>query len=105
MDKKLIERIKNLLVDGLGPEAIYLFGSAADNSRYDPQKSDIDLLLIRRTSLPFRKRYAEARSCLRDLAYPFDILSYTPGEFDALKDDVYSVVHNAVKNGIKIYEK
>lgn len=102
MDDELLTQIKNRLARDYHPLMIYLFGSATDPARYNPQTSDIDLLLIKQTQLPFRKRYAEARSTLRDFPVPFDLLIYTPDEFERLRHDPYSIVQEAVTKGIRL---
>ncbi len=105
MDSQLLNKIKNKLVQNIAPEQIYLFGSANQPAIYDPNKSDIDLLLIMKTKLSYRKRYASARSCLRKFGLPFDILVYTPSEIRRLLTDKNSVISEALSTGTKIYEK
>ena len=105
MNKKLINQIKKRLVEKFQPEQIFLFGSAVSKKTFNSEKSDIDLLIIKKTDLPYRKRYAQARSSIRGFGMPFDLLIYTPDEINELKLDNYSVVNQAINNGIKLYEK
>lgn len=103
MNQQLLSQIKDKLVAHYAPSMILLFGSAVDPTRFDPDRSDIDLLMVKKTDLPFRKRYAQARACLREFEVPFDLLIYTPEEIEELKKDHYSIVYNAFLNGIKLY--
>ncbi len=105
MNKKLINQIKKCLVEKIQPEKIFLFGSAVSQEKFDDEKSDIDLLIIKKTDLPYRKRYAQARASIRGFGMPFDLLIYNPKEIEKLQLDNYSVVNQAIKNGILLYEK
>lgn len=57
----------------------YLFGSFAQNI-HEPQ-SDIDLIVVTATELPFLERAGEF-SGIFDIWPRIDLLVYTPGEFD-----------------------
>jgi len=103
LESQLLDEITSRLVNGVHPLAIYLFGSAVDSKSYDPSRSDIDLLLIQETTLPYRQRYAQARSCLRKMKIPFDVLVYTPKEIQFLMKDNMSVVSQALSKGVKVY--
>jgi len=62
-------------------EEAYLFGSASTGS-FEPA-SDIDLILIKGSALPFAARGTEFLDLFA--IYPaLDILVYTPAEFDQL---------------------
>ncbi len=64
--------------------AAYFFGSfACDNLR---PNSDIDIILVTRTKLPFIER-PRLFDDLRDLIPALDVLVYTPEEFDSLTND------------------
>ncbi len=49
------------------------------------EESDVDLLIIKDTRLPFHRRGSEVRALLRPLrpSLPMDIIVLTPGELDA----------------------
>ncbi|HAR62805.1 MAG: nucleotidyltransferase domain-containing protein [Candidatus Margulisiibacteriota bacterium] len=107
MNKKIKENlyhlIKERVVSGYDPRAIYIFGSFARGE--ETEMSDIDILIEKETDqkLPLRSSYV--RSLLRGIAYPLDILVYTSKEINEKKNDQYSVVYNALVGGIKIYER
>ena len=103
LDQQLLDEIKLKLINGVHPSAIYLFGSAVNSNVYDASRSDVDLLLVQETPLPYRQRYARARACLRKMKIPFDVLVYTPEEVEVMKKDRSSVVSEALMKGIKIY--
>jgi len=70
------ERLK-----GKGVEKAYIFGSVATNKT--THWSDIDILIVTHTTLPFIERPKEFLDLL-DLGIPVDILVYTPREFKDL---------------------
>lgn len=76
----LIRRISEAIEGQYDPERIVLFGSYATGRA--TKDSDIDLLIVKRTPLPFYKRLAEVRklvSAVRKGA-PFDPIVVTPDE-------------------------
>ena len=60
----------------------YIFGSYAQNRA--SAWSDIDLVVVTRTELPFLERPSQFAN-LFDLGIPLDLLVYTPEEFRQLK--------------------
>jgi len=79
-----------------------LFGSYArgDESR----RSDIDLILIQETSLPFLQRYepilAELNQALQGPAV--EVLIYTPAELESIQHRPF--IRQALSEGIILYE-
>ena len=71
------------LLEGSVIEA-YVFGSLATDT-YDCD-SDIDLLLVARSTRPFIERPLDYPQ-LYDLDVPFDVLVYTPEEFEKIRKD------------------
>ena len=61
------------------PERVYLFGSAAREEA--DELSDLDLVVIKRTSLPFFERLREVAKLLPAGTGGVDVLVYTPEEF------------------------
>lgn len=98
--KKELNRIVSKLQD-LEIEKIILFGSLASGNI--DFTSDIDLIIIKKTTQRFLKRleavyeYTKPRCAI-------DILVYTPEEFSKLLEES-GFVKNAVKNGQTLYEK
>ena len=76
-------KILKLTLEGKANKG-YIFGSFnSDNFNSD---SDIDIILIKETNLPFLKRYEDFTYIL-DLAPEIDLLVYTQEEFDRLIED------------------
>jgi predicted nucleotidyltransferase len=65
------------------PECIYVFGSWARGEA--DELSDIDLVVIKRTSAPFFDRLREVARLLPDAIGGVDVLVYTPEEFAAMR--------------------
>lgn len=76
----IIKKITKKLVREYHPEKIILFGSYAYGK--PDRDSDIDLLVISRTDLPFYKRLVKIRGLISDLrrGYPFEPIVLTPAE-------------------------
>lgn len=85
----------------LNPERVILFGSM--NRGDINSHSDLDLLIIWKTTLPFIER----SQVFYDAIQPnvaMDILVYTPDEIQALKDS-NPFIHRALTEGRVVYEK
>jgi len=99
-----LEEIVRRLVDGLGPEKIYLFGSYAHG---DPHEhSDIDVLII----VPDDGRdrsdvYGAAERCLRWTRVPVELLILTPWEFEQQKNLISSLPYIINKKGTLLYAR
>ena len=79
-----------------------LFGSYArgDTDEY----SDIDLVIIKETGLPFLDRYTDFGGLFQVLPRALQILVYTPEEFRNMRDNGNAFIHTVIKDGIVIYE-
>jgi len=79
-DAELLRRVTDVLVQKYRPERIILFGSYAYGRPTD--SSDIDLLIVKRTRLPFHKRWARVCELVEELVgtIPFSPLVVTPAE-------------------------
>lgn len=69
---------------GKNIDAAYIFGSFARDEAYP--WSDIDLIIVKESSLPFVERPREFFNLL-DLGFPMDILVYTPAEFADIREE------------------
>lgn len=103
----IVRRAVEFIKSELSPNRIYLFGSyASGNPRED---SDMDFLIIKSTDLPRHKRAAPLYSLKKTKAIgaqiPMDFLVYTPEEFMKYKDEINSVVAEAIRNGMLVYER
>ena len=76
-----LDRYLHILTTQSDPEQIIVFGSVASGEV--TAWSDIDLVIVQRTSLPFLKRSRQIRRLLKPRVGT-DILVYTPDEFERL---------------------
>ncbi len=76
-----LARVLGLLKEHGETEKVIVFGTLAQGKVHE--WSDIDLLVVERTGLPFFKRLRKIRGMLKPRV-GMDILVYTPEEFDAL---------------------
>lgn len=75
-----ITRISQHIIRAYKPKKILLYGSCAGGN--PAKNSDIDMLIIKQTSLPRYKRTQQIYRLLRNVKYnvPFEALVYTPQE-------------------------
>ncbi|MEJ5375368.1 MAG: nucleotidyltransferase domain-containing protein [bacterium] len=83
-------------------EKIVLFGSAARGQSDD--KSDVDLLIIKRTRKRFLDRLKEVMRILRP-DYSLDVLVYTPSELRKMLKEENPFIQQVMRDGIVLYEK
>lgn len=95
---KELERVKRRLVS-LGAQKIVLFGSAARGQI--GLFSDIDLLVVMASPLPFVERLREIYRHIKPSA--IDLFVYTPEEFHSIKE-TNPFVRQALREGKIIYE-
>ena len=103
-----LERYVRLLTKQSDPkqradlEQIIVFGSMAFGE-IQPW-SDIDLVIVQQTDLPFMKRVRQVRQLLKPRVGT-DILVYTPGEFERLRQERPFVREEIVAKGVVLYER
>jgi uncharacterized protein len=99
-----IQQLVREIAEGYQPEKIYLFGSYANGKpTYD---SDIDLLIIKKTSERKHLRHIKVRESIKN--YPFvgmDIIVYTPEELKTVQNDVVNIAKEAINTGRLLYER
>ncbi|MFB0524146.1 MAG: nucleotidyltransferase domain-containing protein [Phycisphaerae bacterium] len=86
-----------------GAERVILFGSYAQGT--PSADSDIDLLVVAKTSLSPFERYGAVRRLLNDIPSGFDIIVKTPEEYVRWRSVVNNIVYFADKYGKVIYER
>jgi predicted nucleotidyltransferase len=81
IDRNLIERVRDRIVEAFDPEAIYLFGSAARGTQRDG--SDLDLLVVMDLSggVTPRSQASNIRSLFVGWGVPMDIVVQSPETF------------------------
>ena len=100
---KQLKELARHIRRALDPDRIVLFGSYARGDA--TENSDVDLLVVARSSLPKPKRSAPLYSLLRDYPFSKDIVVYTPEEVEDYRHLRASLIHRALAEGIVLYEK
>ena len=102
LNDPLLDDIVARLVDALGPDEVYLFGSRARGD--SEEESDIDLLVIvPHSNQPGFKRDREALRALRGLGCAVDVIVLTRAEFDAKRQVVCSLPATVCREGKLLY--
>lgn len=83
-------------------ERVILFGSLARGE--EGADSDLDLVVVKRTSLPFWRRVAEIRNLLKPRVAA-DVLVYTPEEIEQLASERPFVRDEILARGRVLYER
>ncbi|MFH0775118.1 MAG: nucleotidyltransferase domain-containing protein [bacterium] len=88
------------------PERIILFGSYG--SKTEKRGSDIDLLIIKKTSKRFVDRVIEVMQSIRrefGVRYPVEPLVYTPEEWEKAKGINSIFIRTVLSKGVVLYGK
>ncbi len=97
-----LEHIMHVLTTQYQPEKVILFGSMADGTV--GEWSDIDLVIIKDTPLPFLQRLEEV-ALLCHVPVSVDFLVYTSGEFvQMIADNNPFIVKEVLQKGRVLYE-
>lgn len=85
-----------------GARLAILFGSYARGTA--TPRSDIDLIFVEDTDLPFLRRLDRYFDPLADMLHAaVETLVYTPDEFERMRERVF--IKRAVEEGIVLYER
>ncbi len=103
--RSIVRRIADLLARSYNPEKMVLFGSSVSGSM--DEESDVDLLIIKDTPLPFHRRGSEVRALLRPLhlPLPMDIIVLTPQELDVQLKRGNVFLENILREGEVLFER
>jgi len=97
-----IEHVAKIIIDNYHPEKIILFGSYAKGT--PTQGSDLDIAVIKDSSLPQHQRPREIRKYLRGICIPMDIFVYTKAEIEEWKDVKQAFITQILQTGKVVYE-
>lgn len=98
-----LEQVMHILTTQYQPEKVILFGSLAGGTV--GEWSDIDLVIIKDTSLPFLQRLKEV-ALLCFVAEGIDYLVYTPDEFaQMIAEKNPFVLKEIIEKGKVLYER
>lgn len=103
--RQIIRNISRALERNYAPERIVLFGSCAAGKQ--KAESDIDLLIIKRTSQPFYKRLTIVRKIVSPMraGMPFDPIVVTPQELAARLELGDQFLGDILRSGKTLYAK
>ena len=102
LDYGLVDQAVKKIAGEFDPEMIIIFGSVAKGEAGG--QSDLDILVVMATELPYYKRAPEVRRKLLGIPLAMDILVITPEEFRTYKDDNRSFIKEIVRTGKIAYE-
>ena len=98
-----IEQFGSKIGHEFGAEKVILFSSYAQGKA--TKDSDVDLLVVARTSLPPCQRYGAVRRLAADIPASFDIVVRTPEEYARWRSVVNNIIYFADKYGKILYER
>lgn len=102
INQKLLDEITDRIVEKINPLKIILFGSFAYGK---PNKdSDLDFFIIKKTKLPFRKRYGMVSDALYPRMIPMDFIVKTPKEINERLKKFDPFIKEVLKRGKVLYE-
>lgn len=97
-----LDRFIQIVVEHMQPERIILFGSFA-SGRID-EWSDLDLVVVAQTDLPFYDRLKQVILLVRSTV-GMDVVVYTPDEWEHLKASRMFVREEIAHKGKAVYER
>jgi len=102
MKKKRIRQLIESLLP-CDPERLYVFGSWARGE--EDMLSDLDVVVIQETPLPFFERLRKVSSLLPQQMGAVDILVYTPEEFATMQREGNAFAEMIVEEGSLVYDR
>jgi predicted nucleotidyltransferase len=100
--RRELDRYVAVLVEQMAPDKVIAFGSLASGEPH--AESDIDLVVVARTDLPFWKRLRKVRRLLQPRVAT-DLLVYTPEEFEVLCRERPFIREEILVKGRVVYER
>lgn len=97
-----LKRYLDILKNQDQPDQVILFGSLASGEIHEA--SDIDLIIIKHTELPFWQRLREMRQRLKPCV-SVNLLVYTPAEFGQLCRERLFFQKEVLAKGKVVYER
>lgn len=102
IDMQTIQAVARLIAEAFDPERVVLFGSYARGQA--SAHSDIDLLVELRTG-PKPKGNPIRRAIAERFVLPVDVVVTSPEIMARQQDNPYSVIHQALNEGIVLYDR
>ncbi len=98
-----IDHLIHRIVGQMQPRAVIVFGSYAKGTA--TFKSDLDLLIIKETTLPMAHRADELAPLLTGFRVNVDVHVYTPEEAAVYGQEPFSFVESILKSGRVAFQK
>lgn len=98
-----ITKVVEQIVEAVNPQKVILFGSYA-TGEITPD-SDLDLLVIMETDLPFAERHRQVSRAVRPRLMPLDIIVRTPREIQDSLRRVDPFMHEVLEKGFVLYAR
>lgn len=98
-----IEEVVRRIVTNVNPEKVILFGSYAYGS--PGEDSDLDILVIKDSTLPRHERVKGILRHLRGLKIPIDVVCYTPNEVEHWRETEAAFITQILRKGRVLYER
>lgn len=102
-EKKFLKEVVKNIVKGLRPNRILLFGSHAYGT--PTSDSDLDILIIKNTSLSFADRVRHVSQIIGRHIFPLDLIVLTPQEIRRRLKDFDPFLEEALTRGKVLYDK
>ncbi len=103
IDQSDLKAITHRIVAAYDPERIYLFGSYAKGEM--TKRSDIDLIIVKRSNLPRKIRGRDMDAVLADFAIDFDLLFVTPEELEVERNKSRTLLKTVMSTARLIYQR
>jgi predicted nucleotidyltransferase len=103
IDEDLIQQIADRIVTHVEPDKVVLFGSWAWGE--PDADSDLDILVVKESSLRRDKRAREVRQLFASRRFPLDVVVYTPHEVEQCLRMKGSFVKYILDQGRVLYER
>lgn len=99
-----LERLIAFAAEEFGAERVILFGSMAGELSRVGEWTDLDLVIVAETELPFHRRAGEFLRSTRPKVGA-DILVYTPPEWELMKTGNPFIREDVLQKGKVVYER
>ena len=103
IDRRLIEHIKDRIVERFDPSRIIVFGSHARGTAQ--ATSDLDIFVEMESSRPPLQRAIEVDSIFGLRIWPMDVFVYTPAEVEQLRQQRSSFLSAIESDDKVLYER
>jgi len=104
IDMETIRDVTRLIVDRFHPYRVVLFGSYARGDA--GPHSDVDLLVEMRTPIEGTARGNPVRRAIAErFVLPVDVVVKSPETVEKYRTDPYSLVHQALAEGVVLYDR